>query len=217
MGAPVLIGAGVGALGSTLMGGSPLKGALLGGSLGSGYGGIKSLMEGGSFMQGAMPFASSSVGGAGIKLAPTVDTALNLSPVATSGAGAVTGGAGINLTPLTYKSTAGLFEIPTSVGGAGAGISDLANFSTGTGTQLMQPLSYYDRIKNMLPEMSSQNVGNVIGGANVAQQYMQRRPIPQAPAGGVSRGSPPPAEAVQQLVAQIQAQQPRRRLSLLVG
>lgn len=216
---PTLIGAGIGAIGAAATGNNPFKGALLGGSLGTGYGGIQSLMQGGTFLQGAAPFLSSPVGGAatGIKLAPTVDTALNLSPVATSGAGAVTGGAGINLTPLTYKSTAGLFEIPTSVGGAGAGISDLANFSTGTGTQLMQPLSYYDRIKDMLPEMSSQNVGNVIGGANVAQQYMQRRPIPQAPAGGVSRGNPPPATAVQELIAQIQAQQPRRRLSLLVG
>lgn len=216
MGAPVLIGAGVGALGSTLMGGSPLKGALLGGSLGSGYGGIKSLMEGGSFLQGAMPFASSSVGGAstGIKLLPTVDQALTLSPVAASGtgAGALTGGTGINLAPLTYKSTAGLFEIPTSVGGAGAGITDIAKYATGSGTNLMEAAK-----PSWLDSITSQQVGNVIGGANVAQQYMQRRPIPQAPAGGVSRGSPPPAAAVQELIAQIQAQQPRRRLSLLVG
>ena len=46
MGAPVLIGAGVGALGSTLMGGSPFKGALLGGGLGAGYGGVQSLING---------------------------------------------------------------------------------------------------------------------------------------------------------------------------
>ena len=214
MGAPVLIGAGVGALGSTLMGGSPLKGALLGGSLGSGYGGIKSLMEGGSFLQGAMPFASSSVGGTGIKLLPTVDTALNLSPVAASGAsaGALTGGAGINLAPLTYKSTAGLFEIPTSVGGAGAGITNLADYATGAGTNLMSAAK-----PSWLDNITSQQVNNVIGGANVAQQYLQPRPIPQAPAGGVSRGSPPPAAAVQELIAQVQSQQPRKRLSLLVG
>lgn len=211
MGAPVLIGAGVGALGSALTGNNPLKGALLGGGLGAGGAGIQSLLQGGSFMQGAFPFMSSAAGGAGIKLLPTVDQALSLSPVAAGGAG----GAGINLAPLTYTSKAGLFEIPTAVGGAGAGITDLASYATGAGTELMQPLSYYDQLKAMLPELSSENVGNVIGGARVAQQYMQQ-PRLQAPAGGMSRGTPPDADAVQKLIAQMKPQQ-RKRISLLVG
>lgn len=201
MGAPVLIGAGVGALGSTLMGGSPLKGALLGGSLGSGYGGIKSLMEGGSFLQGAMPFASSSVGGAstGIKLIPEV-----VSPTATA----------MSFTPTAANLGTGvqLSQVPMYGSGAGFGITNLADYATGAGTNLMAAAK-----PSWLDSITSQQVGNVIGGANVAQQYMQRRPIPQAPAGGVSRGNPPPAAAVQELIAQIQAQQPRRRLSLLVG
>lgn len=236
MGAPVLIGAGIGALGSTLMGGSPLRGALLGGSLGSGYGGIKSLMEGGSFLQGASPFSAGSLvngigtnalaggdiakglainssmlgGSTGIKLLPTVDQALSLSPVAASstGAGALTGGAGINLAPMATFD--GLNIVPTAA--SKIGITDLANYATGTGTNLMAAAK-----PSFLDSITSQQVSNVIGGANIASQYMQPRPIPQAPAGGVSRGNPPPAAAVQELIAQIQAQQPRRRLSLLVG
>ena len=201
MGAPVLIGAGVGALGSTLMGGSPLKGALLGGSLGSGYGGIKSLMEGGSFLQGAMPFASSSVGGAstGIKLIPEV-----VSPASTA----------MSFTPTAANLGTGvqLSQVPIYGSGTGFGINNLADYATGSGTSLMAAAkpSWFDNI-------TSQQVSNVIGGANVASQYMQPRPIPQAPAGGVSRGNPPPAAAVQELIAQIQSQQPRKRLSLLVG
>src|SRR5512137_1956747 len=56
MGAPVLIGAGVGALGSAIMGKDPLKGAAIGGTLGAGYGGATSALKGGSFMEGAFPF-----------------------------------------------------------------------------------------------------------------------------------------------------------------
>lgn len=204
MGAPVLIGAGVGALGSALTGNNPLKGALLGGGLGAGGAGLQSLLGGGSFMSGAFPSLSNAAGGAGIKLAPAVaDTTLSLAPTATTGMG----GAGINL---------GLVpSIASGAGGAGAGITDLASYATGAGTELMQPLSYYDQLKAMLPELSSENVGNVIGGARVAQQYMQQ-PKVTAPAGGISRGNPPDAEAVQKLIAQMKPQQ-RKRISLLVG
>lgn len=196
MGAPVLIGAGVGALGSTLMGGSPFKGALMGGGLGAGYGGLQSMINGGSFMSGAFPSLASSAGGTGIQLAPAVaDGTLSLVPVASNV------GTGIQLS-----------QVPIYGSGAGFGITDLANYATGTGTNLVNPT------KSLLSEISPYlSANNVIGGANVASNFMQRRPIPQAPAGGVSRGSPPPAEAVQQLIAQVQAQQPRRRLSLLVG
>lgn len=206
---PTLIGAGIGAIGAAATGNNPFKGALLGGSLGTGYGGIQSLMQGGTFLQGAAPFLSSPVGGAstGIKLIPEVvspaSSALSFTPTAAN-----IGGAGINLAPMVSADTIGI--VPSAA--SKMGITNLADYATGSGTNLMATAK-----PSWLDSITSQQVGNVIGGANVAQQYMQRRPIPQAPAGGVSRGSPPPAEAVQQLIAQIQAQQPRRRLSLLVG
>jgi hypothetical protein len=53
MGAPILVGAGIGALGSAITGGNPLKGALLGGVGGGLTGGATSLLNGGSFLEGA--------------------------------------------------------------------------------------------------------------------------------------------------------------------
>jgi hypothetical protein len=210
MGAPVLIGAGVGALGSALTGNNPFKGALIGGGLGAGGAGIQSLLKGGSFMSGAFPSLSNAAGGAGVNLLPAAaakDGAISFVPTAAN-----VPVAGINLAPMTSSTPVGLFEYGT---GAGAGITDLANYATGAGTELMQPLSYYDQLKSMLPELSSENVGNVIGGARVAQQYMQQ-PRLQAPAGGISRGNPPESDAVQKLIAQMKPQE-RKRISLLVG
>lgn len=199
MGAPVLIGAGVGALGSALTGNNPLKGALLGGSLGSGYGGIKSLLEGGSFMQGAFPFMSSASGGAstGIKLVPELisptEGIINFVPSAAN-----VGKAGIDFS-----------QVPIYGNGTGFGITGLSDYVTGAGTNIMADApSWMDKI-------TSQQVGNVIGGAKVAQQYMQQ-PRLQAPAGGMTRGSPPDADAVQKLIAEMKPQQ-RKRISLLVG
>lgn len=59
MGAPVLIGAGLGALGSAVTGRSPVTGALLGGAGGGLFGGGSSLL-GSSLSSGAVP--ASSVG-----------------------------------------------------------------------------------------------------------------------------------------------------------
>jgi hypothetical protein len=197
--APMLIGAGIGALGSTLLGKDPLRGGLLGAGLGSGYGGIKSLMEGGSFLQGAMPFASSSVGGAstGIKLVPELisptEGVINFVPSAAN-----VGKAGIELS-----------QVPIYGNGTEFGITGLSDYVTGAGTNIMaEAPSWMDKI-------TSQQVGNVIGGANVARQYMQQ-PRVTAPAGGINRGNPPPATAVQELIAQVKPQQ-RKRISLLVG
>lgn len=213
MGAPALIGAGVGALGSALTGNNPLKGALLGGSLGSGYGGIQSLLQGGSFMQGAVPFmaetvkpaamANIAVGGgatlpsyaAPIGMANTFDLATNATINAANQAGAVS------------EFAPALLSVAPEAGGLTA---------AATSVPMMQQLGYtLDEIKGMLPELSSQNVGNAIGAANVARQYMQQ-PRPQAPAGGISRGNPPSATAVQELIGQMKPQQ-RKRISLLVG
>jgi len=61
MGAPVMIGAGLGALGSAITGGNPIKGAVLGGAGGGLFGGSSSLLGGGSLL-GSSTVPASSVG-----------------------------------------------------------------------------------------------------------------------------------------------------------
>lgn len=240
---PTLIGAGIGAIGAAATGNNPFKGALLGGSLGTGYGGVKSLIEGGSFLQGAAPFLSETVkpaamssiaqgGGATmpawipeIGMANTFNTGANIISNATptvTGLGNLAPNMGLvnklgegskiinasNLASSVADFSPSIMSLSPSAGGLTA---------ASTTVPYLQQLGYtWDEIKSMLPEMSSQNVSNVIGGANIARQYMQPRQVPQAPAGGVSRGNPPPATAVQELIAQMKPQQ-RKRISLLVG
>jgi len=212
MGAPVLIGAGVGALGSALSGQNPLKGALIGGGLGGAGAGIQSLMQGGSFMSGALPFMSETVkpaamasiaqgGGAAmpaysapIGMANTFDLATNATVNAANQAGTVA-----EFAPAMFAATP-----------AAGGLTAAA-----TSVPFMQQLGYtMDEVKSMLPEMSA---ANVIGGLGVANQYANsRRPTVQAPAGGISRANPPSGEALTQLLNSVAAQ-PRKRISLLVG
>jgi hypothetical protein len=86
-----------------------------------------------------------------------------------------------------------------------------------TSVPFMQQLGYTaDEIKNMLPDLSAQNVGNVIGGANVARQFMQRPPVPQAPSGGIKQGNPPSVTPINELLG-LSKPQPKKRISLLVG
>jgi hypothetical protein len=210
MGAPVLIGAGIGAVGSAVSGRNPLQGALLGGSLGAGYGGISNVMKGGSFMQGAFPFMgetakASSLGtiaqGGGTFMptwSPEIGMANTFNPVT----GAVMNPANLATEVASYS--------PSLIGTASQGGLTAA----ATEVPMLQKLGYtWDEIKDIA---SSQNVGNVIGGLNVAKQYMTRPTPPQAPAGGVSRGNPPAATPIAELVA-LSKPQPKKRISLLVG
>lgn len=213
MGAPVLIGAGVGALGSAIMGKDPLKGAAIGGTLGAGYGGATSALKGGSFMEGAFPFMGETTkaaslgniaqgGGATMPaFAPEIGMA-NTFNMATN---AVTNPANLSGVVSNYS--------PAIMSAAGQGGLNAA----ATSVPMMQQLGYtVDEIKNMLPEMTTQNVGNVIGGANIARQYMQRPPLPQAPSGGIKQGNPPSVTPINELLG-MSKPQPKKRISLLVG
>ena len=213
MGMPTLIGAGVGALGSALTGNSPFKGALLGGSLGTGYGGIKSLIDGGTFMSGAFPFmaeaakpvSTSLIAQGGGATLPSFTAPIGMANTFDLATNAVTNPS--NMAGLVSDYVPAMLSVAPEAGGLTA---------AATSVPMLQQLGYtWDEIKQMLPEMNSQNVGNVIGGANVARQYMQQ-PRVTAPAGGINRGNPPPATAVQELIAQVKPQQ-RKRISLLVG
>jgi hypothetical protein len=210
MGAPVLIGAGVGALGSAITGRSPFQGALLGGSLGAGYGGVSSLLKGGGFMEGAFPFMAetarpASIGaiaqGGGATM-PAWTPEIGMANTFNTATNAITNPANLSNAVADYS--------PAIMGAASEGGLTAA----ATSVPMLQQLGYtWDEIKDLA---SSQNIGNVIGGANVARQYMQRQPLPQAPSGGISRGNPPPATPIAELVA-LSKPQPRKRISLLVG
>jgi hypothetical protein len=86
-----------------------------------------------------------------------------------------------------------------------------------TSVPMMQQLGYtVDEIKEMLPELNSKNVGNIIGGANVARQYMQRPQLPQDPSGTIKQGNPPAVTPINELLG-LSKPQPKKRISLLVG
>ncbi len=241
MGQAVLIGAGVGALGSAIMGKDPLKGAAIGGTLGAGYGGATSAMKGGSFMEGAFPFMGETTkaaslgniaqgGGATlpawtpeIGMANTFNTGANIvgnAPATVSGLGGIAPNMGLVNTvggsaitnPANLSSTVSNYS-PAIMSAANQGGLNAA----ATSVPMLQQLGYtVDEIKNLLPELSTQNVGNVIGGANIARQYMQRPPLPQAPSGGIKQGNPPSVTPINELLG-MSKPQPKKRISLLVG
>jgi hypothetical protein len=241
MGQAVLIGAGIGAAGSALTGRDPIKGAAIGASLGAGYGGTASAMKGGSFMEGAFPFMGETTKASSLKtiaqgggstmpsfapeigMANTFNTGANIvgnAAPTVSGLGSLApnmglvnkiGGSAIT-NPANLSSVTSNFS-PAIMSAANQGGLNAA----ATSVPMLQQLGYTaDEIKNLLPDLSTQNVGNIIGGANVARQYMQRPPLQQAPSGGIKQGNPPAVTPINELIG-LSRPQPKKRISLLVG
>ena len=186
--APMLIGAGIGALGGLLTGKDPLKGAAVGGATGGLFGNIPA----GSWMGGGAEVAKTATPSMGIKL---VDTASGLPQ-------AVGAGGMFAENSLPYASQA--------LGASGVGgISDLGMYATGTGTDIMAASpSILDQIKPYA------NVQNLSGASSIMNQYSQRKPLPTAPSGGVSRGQAPQGTDVMALLASVKPRE-QRRISLL--
>jgi hypothetical protein len=226
---PMLVGAGVGALGGLLTGQDPLKAAAVGGATAGLFQGLPA----GSWMGGGAEVAKSAPTGMGVSLAPAsfADDALSLSPTLNS---AVPTGMGIDLTqgvnlsninaPYTGFSGGATGELganmafnpsnglgmPTSVFTSGKGsIDNLAQYSTGSGADIMakQP-TMWDEIS---PYM---NVRDLTGAGLVAAQYQQRPQLPTAPAGGIQRGQAPQGTDVMALLAGVKPRE-QRRISLL--
>lgn len=209
MGQAVLIGAGVGAVGSALMGKDPLKGAAIGGTLGAGYGGATSAMKGGSFMQGAFPFMGETTKASSLGTIAQGGGATMPAYLPEMGVNMSTGQVinPVTMSAVNNATPAMMVSAPMS-GGLNA---------AATSVPMMQQLGYtVDEIKDMLPELNSKNVGNIIGGANVAKQYMQRPQLPQAPSGGIKQGNPPSVTPINELLG-LSKPQPKKRISLLVG
>jgi len=216
---PLLIGAGVGALGGLLTGNDPLKTAALGAAIG-GTGGAAGAWGGGQAAAagtsaGLSTGAGTAAGGTGIALgdvaaSSTLPTVLQGSNLA-SGIGAGTGIGGATGTGVQLSNAgAGLFGFdPVSAAQGGAGISNLGQYATGAGTDIMAASpSLFDKMKPYA------NVQNLSGAANIYDRFNQRPQMPTAPSGGISRGQAPQGTDVMALLASMKPRE-QRRISLL--
>jgi hypothetical protein len=211
MGAPVLIGAGVGAVGSALTGNNPFKGALLGGSLGAGYGGIQNMAAGGGFMEGAFPFmaetakpaALETIAQGGGAFMPAYEAPIGMFNTFNPVTGEVVNAANLATEAANYS--------PSLIGAASQGGLTAA----ATEVPMMQKLGYtWDQVKEKLPDLTA---NNVIGGMNIAQKYMQKPQLPQAPSGGIKQGNAPQIIPMSDLLATASTPKQKKRISLLVG
>lgn len=184
----MLIGAGIGALGSALFGGNPFQGAALGGVTGGLLGGAPA----GAWTGGQAAALSTTPASMGISLAPAAvgDTALSLAPEV------------ISTAPTSYGID--LAAAPT-----GAGISDLGAYATGAGTDIMA------RSPSLLDKISPYaNIQNLSGAANIYNQFNKPAPRMQPQSGSVSRGQAPEGNGVMDLIKAIK-QPERKRITLL--
>ena len=139
---PVLIGAGIGALGSAVQGKSPLTGALMGGATGGLFGGSESLLGG----KIASAFGQGAVGGTGIKLGadaagtaivPSVGVNNLFSQIPTTGIGSNLGAIGSGALPATTVEGAFAGGIPLSS-------SNLAGGASGLSLDAMNPAKLFN-------------------------------------------------------------------------
>lgn len=211
--APLLWGAGIGALGGLLTGKDPLKGALVGGATGGLLGGLPAGAWAGGAAEaaktGLATGAGSAAAGTGVALGDVA--ASSALPTALQGSGFASGvnagGAGINLAQGATDMAYGFN--PVSQGAGMGSINDLASYSTGTGYDLMakQP-TMFDQISPYL------NVKDLTGAAQVASQFQPRQQQMQAPSGRVSEGRAPQGTDVMALLQSIK-QPERKRITLL--
>lgn len=207
--APLLIGAGIGALGGLLTGKDPLKGALVGGASGGLLGGLPA----GAWSGGAAnvagtgsAIASSAPTAMGVNLAPATIGAIE-APISYSLAPEVAKGAGVNLVNAPMADLSYAFN-PIAQGAGMGSINNLAQYSTGVGTDLMADnTSMFDKISPYLDVRD-------LSGAAIKSQFQPRQQQMQAPSGQVTRGQAPQGTDVMALLKSIK-QPERRRISLV--
>ena len=167
MGPPMIIGAGIGALGSAAMGKSPFTGALMGGALG-GLGGAGGLFGGAG--------AGATGATTGIQLAqPAITEGLStaLAPTVVGGSGAA-GITGLGSGTLGGAGITGLGS--GTLGAGGAGITGLNTMGIDSLSLLdpsrlayNTPLSFGEKLSNMGSDMFSyakENPTSLLSGAN---------------------------------------------------
>lgn len=213
--APLLIGAGMGALGGLLAGKDPLKGALLGGITGGLLGPASGIIGAGGVGVGgaAATSAATSAGAAGLTSTPFLGSAIasTAAPVVASATNAGFNAAASGLVPdvarqATFEASMGLPSSQLISAGAPIGTAfPLADVAA------TQP-SFYDSLTDTLsPYFDPRDLGN---SALQAVANQPRQQMPQAPSGGVSRGQAQQGSDVMALLQTIK-QPERRRISLM--
>ena len=193
----MLIGAGVGALGSAITGGNPFKGAALG-AAGGGLGGAAGLFGG----------ATGGATAAGTTAAELLPTSLAVAPESLAASSPLFGYTASGVSPFLGAAEASM--IPTAADiGAGFGTQELANMAA-TNPTLWEQIKPYATINNLS------------GAANIASKF-QPTPRSPAPQGRVTEGKLPQggigASGVEGLLAELEKQRQTQRqpISLLVG
>lgn len=188
---PMLIGAGVGALGSLITGGSPLKGAAMGGALGGGGAAIKGMMPASFGLEGAKVAESASAASAGGNmLAPTlpeVGMANSFNMATNAPLPAVAGAGTAPLMTSASPEMGGMMASNSGVPMAGGGF-------------------------NLSEAFTPQNM---LGAASLASQGGgQQQPQISAQGGGISKGQAPSMDAISSLLATTKIPQRQKRMNL---
>lgn len=217
---PVLIGAGLGALGGAVTGKNPFKTALMGAALGGGAGALGiGAGAGAAGAEGAAAAGATSAGAAGAAAAPT--------------------------TAAEFEASMGLpnsFLIENGAPLSSAMPLGTANgFVQGASGNLINP-NYYSNIlgnqvykggeglmSNMMGNMSSSledlkpyaNIQNLSGVKNLADQFTPKPTVLQPVSGHISEGKLPQGGlgqgGVEGLLSELKRQKQRQPISLLVG
>jgi hypothetical protein len=238
--APLLIGAGVGALGGLLTGKDPLTGAAMGAAMG---GAGSALGSAGAWTGGSASVAGTQ-GAAGLTSAAMPSLAPQM---ATTGMGTAAS-MGSNMMP-SYMPEMGMansFDLASGMpyGSEGAvlgsgefmspnmgfvnPVDPIANTSEnlmlgnrayqdgGLSAGVPQELSMMDRLNSFSDKISPYaSIDNLVGASSVYDKFSQEpQRMAQAPAGGMSAGKAPQGADIQALIAGIQPIQ-RKRISLL--
>tara|TARA_B110000908_G_C10222521_1_gene436121 strand:- start:1175 stop:1810 length:636 start_codon:yes stop_codon:yes gene_type:complete len=207
--APLLIGAGVGALGGLLTGKDPLSGAAMGAAMG---GAGSALGSAGAWTGGSASVAGTQ-GAAGLTSAAMPSLAPQM---ASSGMGTAAS-MGSNYMP-SYMPEMGMansFDVASGMPMATQGFEQtmydnpLLSTSAEQGGMAAPEASMFDSISPYL------NIDNLQGASSVYDKFSQEpQRMAQAPAGGMSAGKAPQGADIQALIAGIQPIQ-RKRISLL--
>lgn len=223
--APLLIGAGMGALGGLLTGRDPLKGALVGGATGGLLGNFEGIKAGAmNLSTGSVPNTGYAVGAnPAAFLAPqpaSLAEGLGGMRTAITPSGAASLGSGEFIAPnMGLVNTETLNTTAQQMYGADnsmlsnpimGGLNPLsdADYTQIASTPATSNSSLFDDIKPYF------NVRDLTGAAQVAAQYQQRPQMPTAPAGGIQRGQAPQGTDVMALLQTIK-QPEKKRISLV--
>ena len=215
----ILIGAGIGALGSAVFGQNPIQGAALGGITGGLLGGLPAGAWGGSAAKVAeSPVVAGTVPSA--FFAPTEQLYQGLGGMQTAiyPSGAATIGSGEFLSP-----NMGLINTEALKVAAPQTMANEVSLLNPAGMGGLTPMSSaeYDSLANIKTSPSIwdkispyANVQNLAGAASVYNAFNKPTPMPQAPSGGVQRGQAPQGTDVLSLIKTIGIPE-RRHISLL--